>query len=62
MHILGDTNDSSWKLSLKLLGGGEVAWMRTTIAEWDSHSLGGSASNIGTHGTWSFKDAVSENV
>jgi hypothetical protein len=36
--------------------------MRPSIAEWDTHSLSGSACDISSHGAWGLQDTVSKDV
>lgn len=60
--ILGDTNDSSWDLSLKLFGGGKVTWMWSTIAERNTHSLSRSYGNVSAHCSWCLENSQRENI
>lgn len=60
--IFGDTNDSSWDLSLKLFRGGKVTWMWSTISERNTHSLSRSYGDISAHLSWCLENGQRENI
>jgi len=62
VYILGDTNDTAWHFSFVFIHASEVAWMWTSVSEWNTHSLGGSDGNIGTHSSWRLDKIEGQNV
>jgi len=62
VHVLGDTHNTSWHLSLVLVDASEIAWMWTTISEWDTHSLSATYGDIGSHSTWWLDQVEGKNI
>lgn len=62
VHVFRDTHHTSWHLSLVLVIASEIAWVRSTIAEGNTHSLGRANSNVSSHSTRWLDKIEGENI
>jgi len=62
MNILRDTNDPTWNFPFIFLFGREEPWVRATISKWNTHSLGRSHRDVGSHFTGRPENGTREDV